>query len=455
MPIQSKNPATGEVLKTFEEITDAELEQKLSKAAEAFESWKKTTIEERAKLFIKLSDYLIEHKEELGKLSTIEMGKTASTAAGGLEKSALNCQFYAENTEKFLQPERVDTKASESYIHFDPLGVILSVMPWNFPFWQVYRGAAPALMAGNVMILKHASNVPQCAMAIEESFLKAGFPEGVFQNVLLGSARVEKVIRDPRIAAVTLTGSEKAGMEVAKVAGSEIKKCVLELGGSDPFIVLEDADMDLAVQLGTESRMSGNAGQACNAAKRFIVHEKIAEEFTKKLAESFKNLKIGDPSDSSTVVGPLATEQILTDLEKQVSESVAKGAKVETGGKRFGNQGYYYEPTVLSHVTPEMSVLTEEVFGPVAAIITFSTIDEALKLANDTPYGLAATIVSKDVEKAKSLIPRIDAGNVFINALVRSDPRLPFGAIKKSGYGRELGSYGIKEFCNLKTVWIK
>jgi succinate-semialdehyde dehydrogenase/glutarate-semialdehyde dehydrogenase len=455
MAIQSKNPATGEVLQTFEEITDAELEKKLSKAAEAFESWKKTTIAERAKLFIKLSDYLIEHKEELGKLSTIEMGKTAATAAGGLEKSALNCQFYAENAEKFLQPEHVDTKASESYISFEPLGVILSVMPWNFPFWQVYRGAAPALMAGNVMILKHASNVPQCAIAIEESFLKAGFPQGVFQNVLLGSARVEKVIRDPRIAAITLTGSEKAGMEVAKVAGSEIKKCVLELGGSDPFIVLKDADLELAANLGCESRLSGNAGQACNAAKRFIVHESLVAEFTKKLTDNFTKVKVGDPADPATVVGPLATEQILLDLEKQVNESVAMGAKVEIGGKRVGDKGYYYEPTVLSNVTTAMPALKEEVFGPVAAVISFKTVEEAIKLANDTPYGLAATIISQDVEKAKALIPQIDAGTVFINALVRSDPRLPFGAIKKSGYGRELGSYGIKEFTNIKTIWIK
>src|SRR3989344_476330 len=455
MAIQSKNPVTEEVLKTFEEITDAELEAKLAKAARAFESWKQTTFEERARLFLKLSDYLIEHKEELGKLSTIEMGKTVATAAGGLEKSALNCQFYAENAEKFLQNEHVDTKATESYIKFDPLGVILAVMPWNFPFWQVYLGAAPALMAGNVMILKHASNVPQCAMAIEDSFLKAGFPEGVFQNILLGSVRVEKVVRDSRIAAITLTGSEKAGSEVAKVAGSEIKKCVLELGGSDPFIVLEDADMKLAVSLACESRLSGNAGQACNAAKRFIVHEKIVAEFTAGLTDSFKNVKVGDPADPATVVGPLATAQILNDLEKQVQESVAGGAKVEIGGHRWGDKGYYYEPTVLSNVKKGMSVFDEEVFGPVAAIISFKDEGEALKLANDTPYGLAATIITTDLKKAKLMTAQIDSGNVFINALVRSDPRMPFGAIKKSGYGRELGSYGIKEFTNLKTVWIK
>ena len=455
MPIQSKNPATGEVIRTFEEITDSELEIKLQKAATAFESWKRVSFEERAKLFMKLSDYLIENKEELGKLSTIEMGKTVATAAGGLERSALNCQFYAENAEKFLQNEYVDTKATESYIKFDPLGVILAVMPWNFPFWQVYRGAAPALMAGNVMILKHASNVPQCAIAIEESFLKAGFSEGIFQNVLLGSARVEKVVRDSRIAAITLTGSEKAGGEVAKVAGAEIKKCVLELGGSDPFIVMPDADLGLAVRLATDSRMSGNSGQACNAAKLFIVHESVAKQFTEDLVASFKNLVVGNPEDTTTQVGPLATEQILSDLEKQVVQSVGLGAKIEVGGKRWGDKGYYYEPTVLSNAKKGMPVFDEEVFGPVAAIISFKDEVEALKLANDTPYGLAATIITNDLKKAKLLTAQIDAGNVFINALVRSDPRLPFGAIKKSGYGRELGSYGIKEFTNLKTVWIK
>ncbi len=455
MAIQSKNPATEEVLKTFEEITDAELETKLAKAAAAFESWKKVSLPERAKLFMKLSDYLVEHKDELGLLSTLEMGKTVATAAGGLEKSALNCQFYAENAEKFLAPEQLQTKASESFVRFDPLGVILAVMPWNFPFWQVYRGAAPALMAGNVMVLKHASNVPQCAMAIEESFLNAGFPEGVFQNVLLSSGRVEKVIRDPRIAAITLTGSEKAGSEVAKVAGMEIKKCVLELGGSDPFIVMPDADLELAVSLATESRLSGNAGQACNAAKRFIVHESVLGEFTAGLKESFKNLVVGDPLDRLTQVGPLATEQILLDLEKQVQQSVKMGAKIEIGGKRRTGKGYYYEPTVLSNVKKGMAAFDEEMFGPVAAIVTYKEETEALRLANDTPYGLAATIISKDTGKAKQLARQIDSGNVFINALVRSDPRAPFGGIKKSGYGRELGSYGIKEFTNIKMVWVK
>ncbi len=454
MPIQSKNPATEEVIKTYVEISDAELEKKLAKAASAFESWKKTSFEERAKLFMKMSDYLQEHKAELGKLATIEMGKTLKSAQSEIEKCALTCEFFSENAEKFLQDEPVATMASESFIKFEPLGVILGVMPWNFPYWQVYRGAAPALMAGNVMVVKHASNVPQCAMAIEKAFLDCGFPEGVFQNLLLGSSKVEKVIRDRRVAGVTLTGSDKAGAEVGKVAGNEIKKVVLELGGSDPFIVLEDADLTLACEIGTASRIS-NAGQVCNSSKRYIVHENVASKFTKMLSESFAKQVLGDPTSETTTMGPLSSEQILKDVEKQVSDSVKMGAKIETGGKRWGNKGYFYEPTVISQVKKGMPAYEEEVFGPVAAVITFRTLDEAIKIANDTPYGLGATILTQNNELAKDLVPQIEAGNVFVNAQVRSDPRMPFGGIKKSGVGQELGSYGIKEFVNIKTVWIK
>jgi succinate-semialdehyde dehydrogenase/glutarate-semialdehyde dehydrogenase len=455
MAIQSKNPATGEVVKTFEEISDQELQDKLAKAAKAFEAWKRTSFKDRAKLFMKLADYLQTHKDEMGKLSTLEMGKPVSARNAEMEKSALTCEFYAESAEKFLTPEPVEAKGSESFVRFDPLGVILAVMPWNFPYWQVYRGAAPALMAGNVMVLKHASNVPQCAAAIEKSFIECGFPEGVFQNLCLGSASVEKVIRDRRIAAVTLTGSEKAGIEVAKVAGSEIKKCVLELGGSDPFIVMPDADLNLACDLALASRISNNSGQACNAAKRFIVHESVAEKFTQMLKRAFENLKVGDPEDPATNMGPLASEQILKDVTKQVDDSIAKGAKVETGGHRLGDKGNFYEPTILSGVKKGMPAYDEEVFGPIVAIITYKETAEAIEIANDTPYGLGATILSEDTENAKRLAQQIDAGNVFINAQVRSDPRLPFGGIKKSGYGRELGSYGIKEFVNIKTVLVK
>ncbi len=455
MAIQSKNPATEEVVETFEEISEQELEAKLAKAQSAFESWKKTSFAERTKLFMKLSDYLTENKERLGKLSTLEMGKATSSSGAEIEKSALTAVFFAENAEEFLKSEPIVSKASESFVRFDPLGVILGVMPWNFPYWQVFRGAAPALMAGNVMVVKHASNVPQCAEAIEEAFIASGFPEGVYQNLRIGSASVEKVVRDSRVMAVTLTGSEKAGSQVAKVAAEEIKKSVLELGGSDPFIVRQDADLSLACELGQTSRISNNVGQACNAAKRFIVHEKVAEKFTKMLVDSFKAIKVGDPTHPATEMGPLATEQILKDLEKQVAESVKMGAKIETGGKRIGTKGYFYEATVLSQVKPGMPAFDEELFGPAAAIITFQTDDEAIALANNSRFGLGATILTQDIELAKKMAPQIDAGNVFINAQVRSDPRAPFGGIKKSGFGRELGTYGIKEFTNIKTIWIK
>ena len=454
MPIQSKNPATEEVVKTFEEISDQELEQKLAKAVSAFEAWKKISFTERAKLFIKLSDYLIEHKNELGQLSTLEMGKATSGSGNEIEKSALTCEYFAEQTAALLAPVPLSTKASESFLQFDPLGIILGVMPWNFPYWQVFRGAAPALMAGNVMVVKHASNVPQCAEAIEQAFIDSGFPIGVYQNLRIGSGRVEKVLRDSRIAGVTLTGSERAGSEVASIAASEIKKAVLELGGSDPFIVLPDADINLACELGVSSRISNNVGQACNAAKRFIVHEDVLGKFTAMLVEQFKNIKVGDPTNPETQMGPLATEQILKDLEKQVSESVSQGAKIAVGGHRLGTKGYFYEPTVLTDVTPTMPVFREEVFGPVAAVISFTTEDEAVSLANDTPYGLGATIMTQKIPQAKKLASRLDVGNVFVNAQVRSDPRAPFGGIKRSGYGRELGEVGIKEFTNIKTVWI-
>lgn len=454
MPIQSKNPATLEVLKTFEELSDQELERKLAKAHEAFLSWKNTSFTERGTLLMKLADYLQEHKAELGKLAAMEMGKTVTAGDRELEKSALTCEYFAESAEKFLADEIVATVAKESYIRFEPLGVILGVMPWNFPYWQVFRGAAPALMAGNVMVVKHASNVPQCSEAIAQAFLACGFPEGVYQNLLIGSARVEKVIRDPRIAGITLTGSEKAGSEVAKVAGQEIKKTVLELGGSDPFIVLEDADLKIACEVGTASRMSSNAGQACNAAKRFIVHEKIADAFVSALVENFKALKVGDPLDPATSIGPLSSEQILNDVTKQVDDSIKMGATIVFGGKRRGETGYFYEPTIITGVKKGMPVYDEETFGPVVAVITFTDDNEAIAIANDTVYGLGATIITRDIARAKKLAPRIEAGNVFINAQVRSDPRMAFGGIKKSGYGRELGSYGIKEFTNIKTIWI-
>lgn len=455
MAIQSKNPATLEVIKTYAELSDAELEVKLAKSSETFNEWKKTTFAERAQLFMKLADHLRENKTEIGKIATLEMGKTIKASENEIEKSALTCEYYAENAEKFLAEEKIKTVASESFVSFDPMGVLLAVMPWNFPYWQVYRFAAPALMAGNVAILKHASNVPACAEAIEKTFIECGFPEGVFQNLTIGSSRVEKIIRDPRIVAVALTGSEKAGADVARIAGSEIKKTVLELGGSDPFIVFEDADIELASEIGSQSRISDNAGQACNSAKRFIVHEKVAEEFSKNFIEHFSKIIIGNPINESTTMGPLASEQILIDVKRQVEESIAMGAKVLFTGKVPDLPGYFFPTMVLSEVKKGMPVYDEEVFGPVASIIYFSTETEAIAIANDTPYGLGSTLMTSDIEKAKKIAPQIMAGNVFINAQVRTDPRVPFGGVKRSGYGRELSSYGIKEFVNIKTIWIK
>ena len=455
MAIQSKNPATEEILKSFEEITDEELESKLVLASTAFQSWKKTSFEDRAILMHKLGDYLRAHTEEFSKLQMLEMGKTMKSGPVGIDKCAFLCDYYADNTENILAHEILHTDKKEQYVQFDPLGIILGVMPWNFPFWQVYRFAVPAIMAGNVGILKHASNVPQCAQAIEESFRASGFPEGIFQNVFLPSARVEKLIRDPRIMAISLTGSEKAGSEVARVAGEEIKKVVLELGGSDPFIVFADADITEAVKVAVMARLQNNVGQSCISAKRFIVHESIADIFAKAVVEEFSKLLIGDPNDVHTDIGPLATEQILLEVEKQVTNSVALGAKILCGGSRREGKGYFYLPTVLINVKKGMPVYDEEVFGPVLPIILFATEEEAIQIANDTPYGLGASIFTSDIEKAKRIIPLIDAGNVCINDMVKSDPLAPFGGIKHSGYGRELSNYGIKEFVNIKNVWFK
>lgn len=455
MAIQTKNPSTEEVLKNFIEISDIELEEKISLAQDTFLLWKETSFEDRAKLLNNHAVYLREHVEELAMLASIEMGKTKKSAMMELEKCASVCEYYAQNAKNILANEKINSSASENYISFEPLGVILAVMPWNFPFWQVYRFIAPALMAGNVGLLKHASNVPQCAQAIEKAFTATNFPKGIFQNLFINSSRVEKVIRNSRVMAVTLTGSEKAGKSVASIAGDEIKKVVLELGGSDPFIVLADADLEQAAEDAMIGRMQNNAGQSCISAKRFIVEEKVAKEFTELLVSKFEKLVMGDPLQVETNVGPLATEQGLKEIERQVNESIGKGAKVLYGGKRFGGKGYFYMPTVLENVSKGMPVYDEEVFGPIAPIIIVKDEVEAIKVANDTLYGLGSTIYTRDIEKAKKMALKIEAGNVFINGFVRSDPRIPFGGIKHSGYGRELSSYGIKEFVNIKNIWIK
>ena len=387
-------------------------------------------------------------------MQTLEMGKTIQSGPSGLERCAELCEYYAANAEAMLGTEAVAGGTKEQMVRFDPIGPVLAVMPWNFPFWQVYRFAIPAVMAGNVGLLKHASNVPQCAEAIERSFREAGFPEGVFQNLLLPSARVEQVIRDRRVAAVTLTGSEKAGSEVARVAGEEIKKTVLELGGNDPFIVFEDADIEHAAGMAISARLLNNVGQSCISAKRFIVQESIMPAFIEAVRVRTEALIVGDPMDPKTEIGPLATEQICKEVERQVSESVAKGATVVAGGKRRDGAGYFYLPTVLSGVGKGMPAYDEEVFGPVISILGFTTEEEAVRIANDTQYGLGASLYTKDMARAKRLIPQIDAGNVFVNKMVKSDMRAPFGGVKRSGYGRELSGYGIREFVNVKNVWL-
>jgi succinate-semialdehyde dehydrogenase/glutarate-semialdehyde dehydrogenase len=455
MAIQSKNPSTEEVLKNFEEISENELVEKINYSQKTFIEWKETSFSHRGELLKKHASYIRENIEGMAVLASVEMGKTKKAAIVELEKCADVCDYYAENGESILKNEILKSNASENYVSFEPLGVVLAVMPWNFPYWQVYRFIAPALMAGNVGLLKHASNVPQCAQAIEDAFVNSGFPKGIFQNLFINSSRVESVIRNHHIKAVTLTGSEGAGRSVASIAGDEIKKTVLELGGSDPFIVLEDADIEAAAMDAAIGRMQNNVGQSCIAAKRFIVQDTVVGKFTELFVNHMSNLIVGDPLLEETNVGPLATLQGLQDVERQVEDSITLGAKVLCGGARGEGSGYYYLPTVLDHVRKGMPVYDEEVFGPVAPIIKFSNVDEAIKIANDTPFGLGATIFTKDIDKAKIIATKIEAGNVFINGYVRSDSRIPFGGTKRSGYGRELGSYGIKEFVNIKNIWIK
>lgn len=455
MSLRSINPANLETVGETTEMTEEQIEQKLEQSYKTFLSWRQTTFTERATLMKRAAEHLRSHKETYAKLITEEVGKTLGASQAEVEKSALACDYYAENAEMFLSPEHIETDASESYVRFDPIGPVLAVMPWNFPFWQVFRFAAPALMAGNVGLLKHASNVQLSAQAIEETFTSAGFPIGAFFNLPIGSAKVEKIIRDSRIRAVTLTGSEYAGSQVAMQAGEEIKTTVLELGGSDPFIVLADANIDEAATSAVTARLQANAGQSCIAAKRFIVHQDVVEQFSKKLKANIDKLTVGDPIDSKTDVGPLANEQMIRDIERQVKESIAQGAVVLTGGKKPDRPGHYYLPTILVSVSESMPVMSEEVFGPVIPVYTAKDDEDAIRVANASDYGLGATIFAGDTKKAQAIAARIESGNVFINNQVKSDPRLPFGGVKKSGYGRELSHYGIKEFVNIKTVWVK
>jgi succinate-semialdehyde dehydrogenase / glutarate-semialdehyde dehydrogenase len=454
MAIQTINPATGKIEKTFEEMPLNKVNESIEKAEAAFRKWKKVPFEERSALLKRTAYILRDKKLDYGRILTLEMGKPIVQAIAEVEKCALVCEYYADNAEKFLIPEIVQTDASESFVRFDPLGIILAVMPWNFPFWQVFRFAAPALMAGNTCLLKHASNVPMCALAIEEIFSHAGFPENTFKTLLISSQKVNDVIAHPYVKAATLTGSEPAGINVAAACGKELKKTVMELGGSDPFILLEDADVDMAVKTAVTARLLNN-GQSCIAAKRFIVVSKIYNEFEKKFTDAMTKVKTGDPMDGSMELGPMAREDLLTDLDAQIKKSVAKGAVVLCGGKRIDSPGYYYAPTVIANLSKGMPAYDEELFGPAASLIKAKDEADALRIANDTSFGLGASLWTRDIDKAKGLVPEIEAGSVFINGMVKSDPRLPFGGIKISGYGRELSHYGIKEFVNIKTVWIK
>jgi succinate-semialdehyde dehydrogenase/glutarate-semialdehyde dehydrogenase len=453
MGITTINPTTGEALKKFDELTDAQLETKLALAAKTFQTHRHTPFADRARMMTRAAEILDKEKHEFGRLMTTEMGKPLKAAISEAEKCALVCRYYAENAERHLADIVVETNAKRSYVKFQPLGPVLAVMPWNFPFWQVFRFAAPALMAGNVGLLKHASNVPQCALAIEEIFRRAGFPEGAFQTLLIGSGKVESVLQDARVVAATLTGSEPAGRSVASIAGKEIKKTVLELGGSDPFIVMASANLREAVTTAVKARTINN-GQSCIAAKRFIVDAQVYDQFERGFVDEMGALRVGDPIELDTDIGPLATAQILDDLDEQVKKAVASGARVLTGGKRIEGPGNFYEPTVLVDIDPSAPVSCEEIFGPVAMLFRVNNIDEAISLANATPFGLGAAAWTNDAAEQRRFIEELEAGSVFINGMVASDPRLPFGGVKHSGYGRELAEFGIREFVNIKTVWV-
>ncbi len=451
--IISIDPATGEEIARFATLTSEEVDGALSAATTAQANWQQVSLTNRVALLVSLAKVLRAGKARFAAMIVREMGKPVVEAEGEIEKCAWNCDFYAENASIFLADEIIESSATESSVVFDPLGVVLAVMPWNYPFWQLFRFAAPALAAGNGIVLKHASNVCECALAIEGIFREAGSPEGLFRTLLIDAKDVAKVISDPRIAAVTFTGSTEVGSSIASVAGKAIKKQVLELGGSDPFIVLADADIARAATAAVSARYI-NVGQSCVNAKRFIVDKSIADEFVDAFCSRVRELKIGDPIDRDTQIGPLARSNLRDTLHRQVEHSVVKGAHLRQGGEFIERPGFYYAPTVLDHVTAGMPAFDEETFGPVAAIIRAGDTTSAIELANRSEFGLGAALWTRDLSEARRLARQLQAGAVFINGIVASDPRLPFGGIKKSGYGRELGIYGIREFTNIKTVWI-
>ena len=451
--IASVNPATGVTQRAFEPLGDAQLTARLARAAAAFRRYRKTAVRDRARAMTRVAELLDEERNALARLITMEMGKPVTAAGDEVAKCAWACRHYAEHAEALLADEPVETGAATTFVRYQPLGPVLAIMPWNFPFWQVFRFAAPALMAGNVALLKHASNVPQCALAIERIFRDGGFEEGVFQTLLITSAQVERVLDDDRVVAATLTGSERAGATVAGGAGAKVKKTVLELGGSDPFVVMPSADVERAAATAVTARVINN-GQSCIAAKRFIVADEVYAAFEERFVTAMRALRVGDPLDRSTQVGPLVSGEALDTLDAQVQRSVAAGARVLTGGRRLPRGGFYYEPTVLADVTPDAPAYHEELFGPVAVLLRARDAADAIRLANDTPFGLGASVWTTDAAERARFVDEIEAGMVFVNGMVASDPRLPFGGVKRSGYGRELGVWGLREFVNVKTVWI-
>ena len=454
MSIATINPATGKTIKTFDALTDSEIEIKLQRAALAFTKYRNVPFSERARMMLNAAEILEKEKDTLAQLMTTEMGKPIRAAVDEALKCAAGCRYYAEHAERFLADEPVATSATSSYVRYLPIGPILAVMPWNFPFWQVFRFVAPALMAGNVGLLKHASNVPQCALYTEDILRRAGFAEGVFQTLLIPASKVDALLNDHRIVAATLTGSEEAGIQVGVSAAKRIKKVVLELGGSDPFVVMPSANLERAVETAVKARIVNN-GQSCIAAKRFIVADSIADAFEQKFVQRMKALKVGDPFDPTTDVGPLATEGGIADVEHLVDKSVEMGARVLTGGKRLSGPGNFYPPTVLANIPYDSPAYGEEIFGPVACVFRVKGLNEAIRVANDTRFGLGASAWTNDPAERERLINELDAGMVFVNGMVASDPRIPFGGVKASGHGRELGPYGIREFVNIKTVSIQ
>jgi succinate-semialdehyde dehydrogenase/glutarate-semialdehyde dehydrogenase len=453
MAIESRNPATGELLASYQPLDGGAIEDRLGRAAAAFQVWRRTGFAERAGVLNAAADLLEADQVRLARLMTLEMGKLLRAAGDEVVKSARGCRYYARHGAGFLADDEIPTEASRSYVRYEPMGAVFAVMPWNFPFWQVFRFAAPALMAGNVVLLKHAPNVPQCALAIEELFHQAGLPAGVFQTLLIEVDQVPPILEDDRVAAVTLTGSDRAGRDVASRAGRALKKTVLELGGSDPFIVMPSADLAQAVATAVKSR-TFNSGQSCIAAKRFIVASAVADHFSGRFVDAMAALRVGDPLDPATEIGPMARADLVSVLAAQVADARARGARVLTGGEPLGRPGHFYPPTVLIDVSRDSRAYREELFGPVATIFRVNGEDEAIALANDTPYGLGASVWTSDPAERDRFIAALEAGQVFVNAMVASDPRVPFGGVKRSGYGRELGPHGIREFAQTKTVWI-